>query len=373
MEKVGLLIDLGNSETRVCLVRKGIEKDFTLSNKVVKLDTDYKIPTEYCNEKTTVFKYNDCLFANGSIVEREFASKAIAPSSQQTKTEQLPTYTSLSLVFIKAYEMIAAETGVSFEDVDVSFDLRLLLPPSEHDKYSETLKSSVKTIKMVEVVSPICATKKVKINSLVVLPEGATAFIGCMYQSENGEMTINKANEKFQQGTVLVVDIGAGTTDIVLIKDTEVVVDSKETCQKGGNNVEALCKRRLYKTFDYWPSAQAMQRVLTEGILEKGNETFDVVEHLNYAKESFGAELKNFIIDYLSRNDVQIRDVKGLLVLGGGTLPTVRDGVVVSPSMSEVLTNYIHELTNSIALMDIGGLNPRMLNMAGLKIYYKFT
>ena len=68
-----------------------------------------------------------------------------------------------------------------------------------------------------------------------------------------------------------------------------------------------------------------------------------------------------------------MREVKGVLVVGGGSLPSIRDGKVVSPAMSDVLINYFKELSPNIALMNTEGKNPRLLNIEGLQYIHKYA
>ena len=47
--KAGILLDLGNSETRLTLLTGGKCIPMTLSNRFAHLDSNYKIPREYSN------------------------------------------------------------------------------------------------------------------------------------------------------------------------------------------------------------------------------------------------------------------------------------------------------------------------------------
>lgn len=372
-EKVGILVDLGNSETRISIARNNVFEDFVFSNRFAKLESKYNIPTEYRNDKSTIFKYNGASYANGVIVSKEFPStKLIKPYAKQTKTGQLSTDLTWNLIFIRTLLYLAEVTQTPIEDLDVTFDIRMLLPPSEHDKCSEEIKQEIMKITEVTVFVPVRLKKEIKISSVVVLPEGATAYIGCVYKDMNGQLTVVPENEPFTTGNVLVIDIGAGTTDIVNIKDTELVVASKDTLKEGGNVIESDMKQRIARKFDYTPDDEAMRIALETGILEKGMDKLPVEDMVCEAKESLGFVLKNFLMDYLNRSSIDIQSVKGILVVGGGALPTERDGAIVAPPMADVLLKFIHEMTTSAHLVNLCGRNPRSLNLEGLKIYYKF-
>lgn len=372
-EKIGILVDLGNSETRVSIVRNNVYEDMVFSNRFVKLEAKYNIPKEYRNEQSTIFKYNGASYANGAIVTKEFPStKFIKPYAGQPKTGQLSTGLTWNLIFIRTLLYLSKISNTPIEDLDVIFDIRMLLPPSEHDKRSEDVKADIMKLNEVTVFVPTKVKKEIKVNSIIVLPEGATAYIGCVYRDVNGQLTVVPENEPFTTGDVLVIDIGAGTTDIVNIKDTELVVSSKETIKQGGNIIESDVKQRIYKEYEYIPDDVAMRKVLETGMLEKGMDKIPVDDKLRDAKEQLGFVLKNFLMEYLDRSAIDIHSIKGILVVGGGALPTTRDGEIVAPPMSDVLLNFINEMTASAHLVDLCGRSPRNLNLEGLKIYYKF-
>ena len=68
--KAGVLLDLGNSNTRMALVVGPIVFRVNLSNQFATLDPGYRVATKYENNKTTVFKHGQAHFANGLLVER---------------------------------------------------------------------------------------------------------------------------------------------------------------------------------------------------------------------------------------------------------------------------------------------------------------
>ena len=83
--------------------------------------------------------------------------------------------------------------------------------------------------------------------------------------------------------------------------------------------------------------------------------------------------LMTHIVSYLERMMISLREVKGLLVVGGGSLPSMKEDKVVSPAMSEVLIKYFKELSPNISLMNTQGKNPRLLNIQGLQYIHKYS
>ena len=370
--KAAILVDIGNSETRCYFVYDGKEYFHTYLNRYATLSAGYKIPDDYINDRSTVFKVNNEVIANGDLATREFSRTAKRPNSQQFKTSQATTVDTLTLLFIKAYIEVSKYSGIPIEELDIVFDVVAALPPSEHKSKSDELKELIRGITEVEVLTPIGFKKDITVDRIYVVSEGAAAFTAAMYEEEDGEIVESESNEQYLKGYVLVLDIGAGTTDIILFKDADVVIESKESIPFGGNMVTAKCKQLINENYSYVPDDEVMLTVLETGILEKGNSKIDVTAYLNEAKQYFGSQIYNKLLDYVDSHPIELRDIKGLLVAGGGALPAMRDGEVVSVSMAEVLVRFITELTSTISLVDIHKYSPRLLNIDGLRLFYLY-
>lgn len=370
MEKICVAIDLGNSQTRMSVLYDDQWTDMSFSNRFVHLKEGYDVPIEYQNNETLIFSSNGLYYGYGQIVSREFTNAAIKPTAIRGKTEQISSTLSLNLIFIEVYRWLAAKLGKPLEQLEIEFEVFVLLPASEHTKSSDVMVKLINDIKEIGILSPVMVTRPVNVTTVKVLSEGVSAYMGAMYElSDNGDITEREANKKFLTGETLVIDIGAGTTDISLIKDSSVILNSKESFREGGNAVESACKNNIHNDYDYYPSDEAIAGLLKNGILLKGAKEIEAEEYLNNAKHDFGLRLNNFLIAYLERHGVELRDLKGLLVTGGGALQTERNGAVVSPAMCDILIKFIQEVTDSVELVSTVGCNPRNLNLDGLKLF----
>ena len=369
--KAGILIDFGNSETRMTLLVNNKAQTTFLSNKFAVLPSGYSIPMEYNNDKTNIICVNDCYYANGALADREFSGQLIRPSSMQKKSEQLVTEISLNLVFITALKQLASGSGLTVSEIEPSFKVSVLLPPMEHDTDIDSMKELINKVKMVKSYLPSEFSSSIKIDEVNVLPEGVAAFFGVYYTESNGELVEVFENLAYSEGNVIILDIGAGTTDIVMIRDTELVLDSKETFNIGGNTVEALLRKSIRLKYNFAPSD--MTTVVETGYLMDGSTSHDVSDLVTAAKDNYSKMLMAQIRSYLERMMISMREVKGILVAGGGSLPSTRDGKVVSPAMSEVLIEYFKELSPNISLMNTEGKNPRLLNIQGLQYIHKYS
>lgn len=369
--KAGLLIDLGNSETRMKLLVGGNEKTIELSNRFVELPAQYTIPKEYQNNKTSIICVKGSYYAHGSLAEREFSDKLIRPSAVEYKTDQLVSELSLTMVFLNALINLSEARGLPISDIDASFNVSILLPPLEHDVATKEMKELVKSFKSIKALLPFEVDATIEIDNVNVLPEGVTAFFGVYYTEHEGALVEVDENQEYSTGYVLVLDIGAGTTDVVLIRDTELVLNSKDSFNKGGNTVESNLKTEIRRNYKYAP--QNVTSIIATGILEEGTVSHKVEELVTVSKEAYSKILIPDLMGYLERMTISLKEVKGVLVVGGGSLPTIRDGQIVSPAMSDVLIKYLKNLAPNLKVMSTSDINPRLLNIEGLKFIHKYA
>lgn len=413
--EAGLLIDFGNSQTRVMVVTKNRSFRFNLSNQFAELPPGYRVPPKYVNDKSFIFEYKGSYFANGLIVEREFVGKEMRPSALQSKAEQLVTDLTLNLVFYKALNILATVYNIAPSSLDVVFNMSVLLPPLDHEVNESKMIEKLKSFSSIKTLLPMKLEAKFAVKEVNVFPEAVAAFFGAFFREEglkdlpenagkslhrgdvlvrdNGDhITLVEVpeNKKFEKGYVLVLDIGAGTTDVALFKDMELVEMSKETFKRGGNTVASIALNEIRKKYGFSPSS--MQRVITTGYLDEGEYKHDVSDIVTAAKEIYAKQTRSDLIPYLERISIDLPVVKGLLVVGGGSLPSVRRlddkgnevtddqiqvGVsyheqIVSPAMAEILVNFLKELAPRIEVMNTAGRDLRDLNIEGLYILHKY-
>lgn len=369
--KADLVIDLGNSETRMTLIAGKKDTTITLSNRFAVLPALYTIPKEYKNGKTNIICVNSAYYANGALADREFLDELIRPTAVEKKTEQLVTELSLNLIFVKALTLLAEGRAVPISEINASFNVSILLPPLEHDVKLEEMVNILKGIKEVNAILPVELKNTIEISNVQVIPEGLAAFFGVNYEEIDGELVEVEENKKFSSGYVLIIDIGAGTTDILLIRDNELVLNSKNTFDKGGNTVESNLRLALKKQYGFAP--KNLTDVVKTCILPEGLTMHHVENLVTAAKDAYAKVLVTELRDYFEGMAISLKEIGGVLVVGGGSLQSVRDGVVVSPAMSEVLITYLQNLATNITVMEIKEKNPRLLNIEGLKYIHKFS
>lgn len=369
--KADIILDLGNSETRMSLLLGKQRKDTILSNRFAALPAKYQIPKEYMNAKTTILMVKGAYYAHGYLAEREFGDKLVRPTAVEEKTDQLVTELTMNLVFITALKQLAEGKGVPVSELKVSFNVSVLLPPLEHDINEGKLMELIKSFNSINSLMPVEMNNKFDIDKVQVLPEGVAAFFGVFYNEIDEALVEVPENIKYSTGYVLILDIGAGTTDVVLIKDTELVLNSKETYKKGGNTVESNLKSVIKRKYGFVP--QDITNVVSSGILEEGMMQHNVADLLTESKDAYAKMLMMDLREYLERMSISMKEIKGVLVVGGGSLPTIREEKIISPAMSEILLNYFKALAPNITVMSTAGKNPRLLNIEGLRYIHKYS
>lgn len=376
MTEVGVLLDLGNSQTRCGVVYEGETKYFICSNNYAVVPKGSTINPQYVNEGSVIFTFDGVLYAHGDIVSKEYMSEVVRPSALQTKVEQLPTKLSFNLVLIRALEYIAKLSNCSVESLDIGFNIKVLLPPSEEEEHGTSFCKMLRGITKVQQVIPRKFIKDVTILSVEVYPEGMAAFLGARFAEQDG--VIISKNEKFAKGYVLIVDIGGGTTDCVIVKDNAMILDSKYTIKYGARNIFNMTRQAISSKYDCRlnDNDEALS-IIEDCMLELGNQSIPIESIVTVCKDKFARALVKEIESYLESMSVPTKQIKGVLFVGGGSLPSVRDGKVVSKPVTDSIFKYMQELTaingadSTLEVLDNNGVSPRELNLRGLEIIHR--
>lgn len=373
-------VDLGNSQTRAHVeleTPKGdvIEEDFFLSNKFYKFEKEgINISQAYKPETSSIFSIaGDYVgaYANGEYVEKEWEKQAFRPSGKKSKAS-ITSALSFTLAVIKGIDLMIAKYGMDSSDIDYAWDVVALMPPAQcTEKNIEAFEDELRKVK--SITNHFTSNRKpyklpININSVKVYPEGFSAYVGCMYTRD---VDIRKGYEKYIEGsTILVVDIGAGTTDILIVVDGEVIENSKETFKFGGLNVRSRVKRLIREEYDYDNIADSdLEIAISTGKLKDGSKYHDVSEMVMIAKREVAKALVGEIQEYLNGIDYPLRRVDGALVVGGGTLGGEEGSNIepISKAIMENLRDYSPNMgdVELPTLADGTQMSPRLINFEG--------
>ncbi|MNL91403.1 MreB/Mbl protein [compost metagenome] len=370
--QAGLVIDLGNSGTRVKLILNKKSELLEMSNKFAELAKGYEVPEVYEDSETSLIEVGGIRFANGELADKEFSASLLRPSALQPKVELVTTQLSLNLIFAKALERISVHTATKLSDIDATFKVTILLPPLEQDVKKEVMKEKVKEISKVVMHLPISMSMDFKVSDVLVIPEGVAAYFGALFREVDGKLEIVPDNAIYQTGYVLIVDIGAGTTDVAIIRDGKLIEDSKDTFKKGGNSIESSVRNEIKKKYGYSP--RDLGAVICRCELDENGTINRIPDLVNVAKSRFSRSLMEDIKQYLERMMIDMKEIKGTLIVGGGTLEseTVDENQKpLSPALADELNAYFKELAPNIKAVSTDGKNKRLLNIEGAEIVHK--
>lgn len=357
-----LIVDLGNSGTRGMVLfgkdsqtGKFRERRFDLSNQFAMVSSDYVVPSDYSDATSTVLSIDAEVngkpvkgtYCNGEVQQKEKPTGILRPTATRKKYELDTTALSFELSFLYACKAIMNMQRISdFSQLDITWRVVTLLPPGDVDDGKDKIESIIRSIKKVSATYPLC---NITINTekVVVLPEGYCAYIGVVYDKGH----IYRPDYKFlNDETVIIFDVGAGTTDCMLVKNGKLVQSSKHTVNKGGNNVFQIVKRELELQGLELEDAD-IQNGIIKGYVKDGSKQMSIVDIVNKAKSEVASIIIEDFIGYIERTDIKVRSIGYVLVCGGGSMND-SDCTEIKP-LSEGLVNNFKELSPNASLIDI--------------------
>ena len=350
-----LILDLGNSETR-CVVKfknektgKKTRKRFNLSNRFYLAADGMVVPENYTTENTSVIKIEGDYtgtYINGEMVLKEYEKICTKPTAARPKYS-LTSVCSFALAIVKATKLIAKAHNLQTSDVNVEWNIVTLLPPRTCKPFDINLMCE--ELRKLEHVTDIYtenrkpSTLNVNIKSVKVYPECFAGYVGCMYDY-NAE--VRKGYEKYVEDTTLCTDIGAGTSDIVVVADAVVLDNTRESFDIGGNTVRAKLKKLVRDKYNYSRVLDSqLEDSMRIGTIKDGQNVIDVTEEVMKAKCEVAQAFVNDVEDYMEGVDFSLRSIGSLLVLGGGTLGGNKEKIrPISEYIVEFLKEFAHEI-----------------------------
>lgn len=326
-----LVIDFGNSSTKgTVMFNKNAqtgryrEQQFEVSNVFAPIDKDYIVSSDYDDTDSTILKVNTVLngrdingcFCNGELQARELPLATIKPGAYDKKYKLDATVLSVRLAFLQAFKIVMGWQRVTdCTQVDLHWNVVTLLPPGDIDMGKEEMISLIKGVDLIESVFPEM-TFKVAVDKVTVLAEGFCGYVATVF--DKGQIC-RQGYDYLRKETVLIFDIGAGTTDCMIIKNNKMVQSSKHTVNQGGNNVLQIVRRSLrLKGIDI--DENDVRNGVIKGYIKDGAKQVNISDIVNSAKQEVAHKIISDFQDYLSLTDIKMRSVGYLLTCGGGSM-----------------------------------------------------
>lgn len=366
LRKVQLVLDLGNSETRAMILQgkdaKGRTRRNTLtfSNQYATLPDDYVVPQAYL-EDSDVVEYEGQLWAHGSIVDAEFSDRMQRPTAIEKKYNSRITEVTLREALYQAMSDIADRAGEGIEDSTYEWDITVLLPPNDIALGKQPFTEKI--LGITELVMRVPEVRvDVTVNSVNVVPEGSAAFMGAIFEEPGAFF---KGADQYIGENVLVIDIGAGTTDFCIVKGGRIQENSKDSLEIGGNNVQAKVKQLLRQDSDFGNFSPNIVRTATEtGYIKMGTRQISIAEKVNRAKEEVAQDIVQGIISYFESVNMKFNEIAYVLLCGGGSIEV--DGLT---PIAEPIVEYLKQRAKYVEIMPVPEkVSPRDLNIYGAGI-----
>lgn len=373
-----IVIDLGNSETRVIVQSGSEQRMVTLPNRFAEVESIEVVPKNYHaaedhEDRTYTFEVEGHTYTAGRFPDMEMSDREERPSSLEKKHESHLTDLMLNMAFSAAYEELAEIHDTKEANLDIEWNVVVLVSPSDIDYGQEDMIEKVRGIKKLQFHLPE-REQEIVVSKVLVLPESFCSFLGVMF-TQSGRP--RKEYAELNETTTLIIDIGAGTTDFCLIRDGEAIDQMKDSVTVGGNNVVQLVRKDLRHQGMIF-TEQEIQKAIISGVVKDGSKEISIVEELNRAKESVSRSIISAIRDYFEFSSYPIRSIENLLVVGGGALNTVEGAKPVA----EFLVQYMHSLSPNVELVQLptekvktsdgetvkAPVSPRHLNVLGAAV-----
>lgn len=353
-----LIIDFGNSSTRI-QTKFGNTQKGNPRVKTVEVSNSFARMTEeeatrhiaegvYNDEESRIFLTSGGdIYCNGEICTNEYGKLVERPTAMVEKQDSVITKWSTMVAFAMGYRAIAEFTNSDIDSLDVDWDVVVLLPPDYVDRGAEVIRNMITGLNSIEFKMPEFK-KEIKVNSVKVFPEGFAAFIGVLFE---GVGKIREENKHLVNPsvTVLMVDIGAGTTDFLLVRGGKVVQSSRFTRNTGGNNVHQTLRRTM-KRKGIALKDSAAREACTVGYVYSGAEKISVLSEIAEAKTEISRDLIDALIEYFESTMIEVQSINYIMTVGGGSAESDVEGI---RPISDYLYDYIKSISPRIGRVEM--------------------
>ena len=215
-------------------------------------------------------------------------------------------------------------------------------------------------IKELSLVIPQELTIELNVESIRVFPEGISAFFAVAF---NEDLTLRSQYKGIlESANILVVDVGAGTTDVAVIDKFRAIEGTLDTYPIGGNNVYQQVGRQL-KAEGRNISETALIESTVTGYVTDGNARIDISDTIARVKEKIANALAGGSKGGPAKVAVVASGLLGM-INGAAVAVVVTTGSFTIPLMKK--TGYDNEFSGAIvATGSVGGqLMPPVMGAA---------
>lgn len=288
---------------------------------------EYSVPEDYNTKTSAIIKVDTNVigqeirgrYCNGELREKEFKEGTIAPFAGmgRHKYNSLPTVLSLRLAFLRAMQELMEVTHcASVSNMDVTWDVVVLLPPGDMANGKEKMIEIVRDIKEIESVYPELRFP-IKTDKVIILPEGYCAYIAVVF--ETGKK-LRESHKYMTEGMYLIMDFGGGTSDFIIMEDNKMLQNAKHTIEIGGSSIRARIKSIIKEKHDFMVSNEDLEKGIKTGFVKKGASQIDISKYIGEANRDIASRIRTQLYDWLLANDINPSVIEGVMICGGGSV-----------------------------------------------------
>lgn len=380
-----LSIDFGNSNTRINIGYldengKMQSRLKTLSNRYGYLDDSELYLTEskdYTEKNSKVFRFGNEIVCIDKICASECGSNCVKPTSTDKKFDSKFSKYAVRLALMQGYMELSAMLDTPIEDLDIIWHIAGCLPAYDMNAGGKKMKELITEVDSIDFIIPDVQKKIVQEQPVMIRPEGFTAYVGTVF--ENKSMFRYKM-KSVAQTNILVVDMGDGTTDLALIRETTLSQKSLHSVPMGGSTITQNLKKEMEQRYGHAFSLDTMQKATITGELQIGNRTMDISKDVERIRKTSAVSVANSIKGYFDTLGESIDEINYILLCGGGAIPQEQGYEMKSYQefMREELQNMMRyaDFLEMPYIKQVGKdgketqiqMNPRLLNVIGLGI-----
>ena len=285
----------------------------------------------------------------------------ITPVMAKNKTGQIVNF--ISWVLTVAVSRLQGK-------VDEHVDLHIALPPKEVTARRADvpkLYGGEYTVHFVRYNQ----TVKFYIDSVECFPESSAALTSFMLKLDGTPSDNYKA---YGNKCIMSVDIGASTSDFILMEKGSIVEKTGRTFSTGGITAMEKITTRIQQMYSDIDEDDALNAAI-EGRINTGGGKYTVVSDIvNDAKRQVASTLVHQMDSYLRNNGKSLRNIDLIVVSGGGSLPSSyvnenNETVITSKPVSEFFVELLSKQSDGVDVKVVNHSdNPRMANLFGLYI-----
>jgi hypothetical protein len=383
-KKVQIVVDLGNSQTRA-VARCGFEagkvlhKTFELDNTFAPVEDDYELDEmleggEYDDKNSFAVEVAleelvpnlEGIVVGGVLAERNYGKSIVRPRSERPKYDNWMVYLALINVIDKTIQWLntySTSTRKTKTDVTRSFDfdLTVLVPPLQQKEGTKVFVDNLMTKGLSYVDYFTKEQVKINVTSVDVKPEGMSAFLAHLYSYET--LKPREIAAELLDKKILVLDIGAGTTDILAIDKGKLVESSRTTIKLGGNDIISRTRNKYNVRNKTNLSEPVFRDVLVKPEIGIGDTVVNIVKLVESSKREVSRQLINEITSFFEAQNIDLKTFNLLLVVGGGALSNGE-----SKALSELIYKGVLDYIPEIRLLEEGLVKEPLLYEGALDL-----